>query len=151
MINNIQTVICRRHLEHSKIERLTCDIAHQWVESKGIDISPSSITSSQIFFNINTHQHQQTNKNKTSIFCNISKNFHLNQVVQIWICIKFRLDFLLILFLFASHDQKYWNSDSSMAPQAQQNWEVDLGYCISMSGIKGHVHITYLTKIKLIN
>ena len=39
----------------------------------------------------------------------------------------------------------------SMAPQAQQNWEVDLGYCTSMSGIKGHGHVTFLIYIRSID
>ena len=39
----------------------------------------------------------------------------------------------------------------SMVPQAQQNLEVDLGYCTSMSGIKGHEHVTFLINIRSID
>ena len=62
-----------------------------------------------------------------------------------------RLDFLYIPFLFAWRGQQYSNSYMSMAPQAQQNWEVDLGYCTSMSSIKGHGHVTFLIIIRSID
>ena len=59
--------------------------------------------------------------------------------------------FPIIPVLFAWRNQQYLNSYMSMAPQAQQNWEVDLGYCTSMSGIKGHEHVTFLINIRSID
>ena len=58
--------------------------------------------------------------------------------------------FTITPILFAWCDQQYSNSDMSMVPWAQQNWEVDLRYCTSMSGIKGHEHVTFLIYIKSI-
>ena len=59
--------------------------------------------------------------------------------------------FTITLILFAWRDQQYSNGYMSMVPQAQNNWEVDLGYCTSMSGIKGHEHVTFLINIRSID
>ena len=59
--------------------------------------------------------------------------------------------FTITPILFAWRDQQYSNGNMSMVPQAQQNWEVDLGYCTSISGIKGHEHVTFLNNIRSID
>ena len=59
--------------------------------------------------------------------------------------------FTITPILFAWRDQQYLNGYMSMVPWAQQNWEVDLGYCTSMSGIKGHEHVTFLINIRSID
>ena len=59
--------------------------------------------------------------------------------------------FFITLILFAWRDQQYSNGYMSMVPWAQHNWEVDLGNCTSMSGIKGHGHVTFLINIRSID
>ena len=56
--------------------------------------------------------------------------------------------YTLTLILFAWRDKQYSNGNMSMVPRAQNNWEVDLGYCTSMSGIKGHEQFTFLIYTK---
>ena len=102
-INNIQTATYPWHLMHSKRDRVTLDIAHGEVASKGMNISPTWLKSSQSIFRKITHQHQHTFNYQPK---NMFKNFKLSTSINVdkiktslqiklfryWICVKLRKD-----------------------------------------------------------